>query len=100
MKLKTEKVAIKSIQVNEAEKDKNTAIINDKVSQTDNTKEEPKANEDIDEDDDNEFNFENLIMNLNEMRSKAGNLSFEERKNMLKMWLKIFGNQWAEMKVN
>lgn len=53
------------------------------------------------ENEDDEFNFENLIMNLNEMRSKAENLSFDERKkyaeNVVKNFWKSMGGDDSEI---
>lgn len=45
-------------------------------------------------DDEDEFSFENLLMNLNEMKMKASNLSFEDRKKYAETVVKNF---WQSM---
>lgn len=55
------------------------------------------SDEPLNELNENEFNFENLLMNLKEIREKANNLSFEERKKYaetvaINFWKSIGGD--------
>ena len=97
--LKSEKVSnkIKESEALNKEENKNDAK-EEIIPNTDKTKIDEKSyrNPDDDEDDgeDGEFSFENLIMNLNDMRSKASSLSFEERKKYAETVVKNF---WQSM---
>jgi len=97
--LKSEKVSnkIKESEALNKEENKNDAK-EEIIPSTDKTKIDEKSdrNPDDDEDDgeDDEFSFENLIMNLNDMRSKASSLSFEERKKYAETVVKNF---WQSM---
>jgi hypothetical protein len=55
---------------------------------------DPIIDEENNIDDEDEFSFENLLMNLNEMKMKASNLSFEERKKYAETVVKNF---WQSM---
>ena len=84
---------------NSQDSDRNTSEISDNTvagSSVEN-KVDTKKLEDIDSDL-NELDFENLIMNLNDIRKKAENLSFDERKKyaenvVMNFWKSIGGNE-------
>ena len=98
MSLKSEKTVTKKEPTIEPETNTNSNVsAQPKVLETTSK----ATGDDGDDDDDNEFNFENLIMNLNEMRSKASNLSFEERKkyaeNVVKNFWQTMGGDESEL---
>jgi hypothetical protein len=73
----------------------------DEMKLNENESTASKSDASIDEDkydEESEFNFENLIMNLGEIKSKANDMSFEERKKyaenvVMNFWRSIGGDE-------
>jgi hypothetical protein len=96
--LKSEKASNKIKEPEALNKEENKNAKEEIIPSTDKTKIDVENNrnpdDDDEDDDDDEFSFEHLIMNLNDMKSKASNLSFEERKKYAETVVKNF---WQSM---